>query len=178
MKAFLTLNRLPSKLPPGGDDEGLPHPPLPYLAKGLSCSPLSARRVQWGKEGLRFFPSPGSGSVPGCPGPCLQQGSQWPVRSPSVPRPNPLVSFPRSLAPLPEALLSLQPSAPWLRGSRLLMDSSLPEAGKSLCWENHFFTLQICLFQHFCKAGASPLGETGTGRHPRTQDSVSCLDRG
>lgn len=55
-----------------------------------------------------------------------------------------------------------------------MIDGSLPAAGKTVCQGNHFFTLQILLFQHFCKAGASPLGKPGAGRCPSAQDRVSC----
>lgn len=160
-------------------------PPSPHLAKGLSCSPLLALWVLWGQEplgvpwGLRFSHGQALAHCLDPQGPaCTRLTLVCP--HPSVPPPNPLVLSvlsARGLTPLPGALCPLEPSAPRLRGC-LAADRRLTAGGKEQCWESHFFTLQISLVQHFCKAGASPLGELGAGRCPRAQDNVSCLDRG
>lgn len=182
MKTFLTLNRLPSKLPPAEPVSGFPAPtPIPGKGPEL-LTPLSP---------------PGSVG----PGACARPtgGSGFPHRQalaqsldPQGPACRKLtLACSQPLGPTAQPPPSFSPGA-WLRCPGLcsassparpasgaaVIDGSLPEAGKNLCWENHFFSLQICLFQYFCKAGASPPREPGIGRYPRTQDSVSCLDRG
>lgn len=127
-------------------------PPLPYLTKGLSRSPVSppgSVRL----TGVQVFPMARLWLSPWVPRAVCSEACTGLPAAPQCPRPAP----------------SLSPSSP-LPGAHcgsgalcLLMDGSLPQAGKSLCWENCFFTLQICTFQHFCKAGASPLGEPGIG---------------